>query len=257
MDQSFNDEVWNYPVYQYTSTSRSVSPREALAIIGSRRTTYEFNAQASVFMDVQTTISYADARDGQEFLGYTLPVNKAYRYILELDSGGRIIGGEWANESRLEHPDFVWIALEPKQGNGLRTSANPYLQVDQVLDMWAESLGYSSYADAPRPFEFNDQFYTWGKFNEYDITVDQDHSGGVFTGEKTVFNITLKGIAPGTTTQGLNLFLGQNFLASPVLSASGSSTVYADPVAGINRVILQWQLPILSRNDQIKFFAFP
>ena len=37
-----------------------------------------------------------------------------YEYIVELDADGKVIGGEWIQGSRTDHPDFLWAAIEMK-----------------------------------------------------------------------------------------------------------------------------------------------
>ena len=47
-------------------------------------------------------------------------------------SNGNIVGGEWTGQSQREHPDFLWVALEPMQGNGTRYMGNPNLDANEV-----------------------------------------------------------------------------------------------------------------------------
>jgi hypothetical protein len=37
---------------------------------------------------------------------------KEYDYVLELDWNGRIIGGEWLEGSKKDHPDLFWMPTE-------------------------------------------------------------------------------------------------------------------------------------------------
>ena len=135
-------------------------------------------------------------------------MQKKYSYILELDDGGNIIGGEWSAQSREQHPDFAWIALEPRQGNGLYNSGNPFVDVDTVLDLWAKSVGYDSYEEAPPAFAFNDEFKDWGKFTKYSMRLNGHHHGTSFSGEDSIFSIDLdEQYLPQTIVNGgLNVF---------------------------------------------------
>jgi hypothetical protein len=47
-------------------------------------------------------------------------------YILEFDSEGNIVGGEWLGKSRWDHPDYIWY---PTDGR----TANPYVSREDVL----------------------------------------------------------------------------------------------------------------------------
>jgi hypothetical protein len=42
-----------------------------------------------------------------------LTASKTYEFILELDAAGNVLGGEWLNSSKNDHPPFFWAPLGP------------------------------------------------------------------------------------------------------------------------------------------------
>ena len=63
-------------------------------------------------MDVDFIAESPASRDGH--LGSTIDQythTDRYDYILEVDSTGKIVGGEWIGASKRQHPDFVWLPI--------------------------------------------------------------------------------------------------------------------------------------------------
>lgn len=90
-------EVWNQPVFAFESKVFGERSPSRGAAQGTRKEIL-----------VETTISYTVEADQQwEHYGEGKQAsrNQTYRYSLELDDRGRIIGGEWISE---QHPDFLW-----------------------------------------------------------------------------------------------------------------------------------------------------
>jgi hypothetical protein len=54
-----------------------------------------------------------------------------YEYILELDSAGRITGGEWVGSSKDVHPDFFWL---PLKASATSVSGIKYANVKALMD---------------------------------------------------------------------------------------------------------------------------
>lgn len=184
-DQSINNAVWNYPLYAYESEMQEISFKQALQVIGSSKDTYEFNQAAKKVYYVSMTLQYSDALgsngEGELILDGNRPKTYPLQYVLETNEDGFIVGGEWASyylgstqesKSRIQHPDFLWIPLDPKQGAGHRGGSNPYLDKDEVLQLWAESVGYSSYEEAPELLKAPTWTDTWGQFGAVVITID-------------------------------------------------------------------------------------
>lgn len=179
-DLSRNNQVWNYPLYRYASTAKEVSADEALAVIGSRQSAYVFNPKATKLLQVYTSLTYADALPEEQAPAGVHSKVVHVEYIIEVNDQGEIIGGEWAFNSRNDHPDFIWAPLEPMQGIGHRGSGNPYLKVEEVLEMWAESAGYSSLASAPKQLEGGSWTSHWGQYSDFSVTIDGSARGSVF-----------------------------------------------------------------------------
>lgn len=108
MDVDAGRMVWNHPIYSYhaiKTDEKNVHRRAS----GNKNIIIE--KEVSIVNDVYYVVE-ADAERDKLNNGEYL-VNKTYRYTLFLDRGGRIIGGEWNAESKLDHPDFVWRTPAP------------------------------------------------------------------------------------------------------------------------------------------------
>ena len=92
---------------------------------------YTYNTLAKRFYYVEMDFTYiVESKPAQQshvdqaLTSYA--TTKHYKYILEADDGGKIMGGEWVAESRTNHPDFAWWSTgKPKsaQAGGLITYA--------------------------------------------------------------------------------------------------------------------------------------
>lgn len=74
---------------------------------------YIYNTLAKRFFYVEMDFTYIveskpakQSHVDQALTSYA--TTKHYKYILEADDGGKIMGGEWVGESRTNHPDFAW-----------------------------------------------------------------------------------------------------------------------------------------------------
>ncbi len=115
----------------------------ALAVTtgGSIPTSYVFNTSAAklykVHMDVDYISESSASTDGN--LGSTInnyTHQDRYDYILEIDSAGKIVGGEWIGTSKRQHPDFVWLPLRvggTSVAGGKITYANVKMIYDQSV----------------------------------------------------------------------------------------------------------------------------
>ena len=85
-------------------------------------TDYVFNDKATKFYNVAAEVYYISeapsSRDGN--LSSTIDSythTDHYEYVLELNDAGNIIGGEWLNDSKTAHPDFVWLPLRHRDAS--------------------------------------------------------------------------------------------------------------------------------------------
>lgn len=105
MDVTREDQVWNQPVYGFESKITSVAN---LADI--QDPFAKFRAPGTVTIaQVESTVSYGVERG--PYVDYTDAnsssiSSKTYRYSLEIDANGYVIGGEWDRGSSA--PDFLW-----------------------------------------------------------------------------------------------------------------------------------------------------
>jgi competence ComEA-like helix-hairpin-helix protein len=90
-----------------------------------------FQRTFSVVADVTLTTDgvdeeHVDSGDPESF-------GKTYRYILETDSNGVVVGGEWDDDEN--HPDFAWIPYYNPRTASQGSSENPYLDWGDLLDI--------------------------------------------------------------------------------------------------------------------------
>jgi Transglutaminase elicitor len=112
MDVDPGPDVWNHAVIAYDSqivASTSPSPSAA------EGTVIEKQIHTRVMRTVIRKPQWEPVKLGQT----DLDAYEEYDYRLELDSGGRIIGGEWVSENQ---PDVMWIAEKS------RTPLDPVIQ---------------------------------------------------------------------------------------------------------------------------------
>jgi hypothetical protein len=116
MDASYDYEVWNQPVFQYSykyfnpmTKKRTFDLEEAMLPVGGwedARTKYRARDTAfvvGVVMMVKYSIeNHPTTEEHQEALSNVVE----YEYDLELDRHHSIIGGEWYTSN---HPDFMWV----------------------------------------------------------------------------------------------------------------------------------------------------
>lgn len=118
MDSAVGKEVWNFPVYGYSS---SIAKR------GERQ------------FEVRTNIGWVNMLQ-QEY--HRAPRNNAVKhlhYMLYVDSVGRIIGGDYMYDS--DHIDMMWAPLHLEQGGKKGNErGNPYVNTKELLAMWRESV---------------------------------------------------------------------------------------------------------------------
>lgn len=101
-DVAESAEVWNFPIHTYYTRVEGVHPFYSNAAPGTAQ-----------IIRVQTTIQYAGLASAEwQRTGMRLG-QRQYRYTLELDRAGNIVGGEWLDAVR---PDFLWLQTGPTFG---------------------------------------------------------------------------------------------------------------------------------------------
>ena len=160
INRSNDAEVWNVPVLAYKlkyfkpgaavdtgSFSDSEMRIKDLAIDkfhDYRAPQTEFIVGAAVSIDIAT--GSVDSRD----LPMKAPLKTmSFKYELELNSEGKIIGGEWIDE---KHPNFMWAVSNPgyiplTQGD-LKLSGQTWLG-QSVPATWLDAIRFSSQKNQP------------------------------------------------------------------------------------------------------------
>jgi hypothetical protein len=136
MDARSTYEVWNHPVFRYSysyynpaTNDVSQSLEKARVKVGGwtdpRSSVRARNARWIV--GIHMTADYAvenepstEENQASEFS------SEEYRYDLELDQNGNIVGGEWYTE----HPDFLWVPVKGSFPGGQPVVVNPDLMSD-------------------------------------------------------------------------------------------------------------------------------
>lgn len=119
MDSDPGKEKWNYPIFSFASSSAKRS--------GQR-------------VEVRTNIMHVKDSEDQEYdVSPEIHAMKSFHYMLQLNSRGEIIGGEYFRDS--DKIDFIWIPLQPKAaGEPGNEGGNPHLDVAKVLSIWRRSV---------------------------------------------------------------------------------------------------------------------
>ncbi|RLA64431.1 MAG: hypothetical protein DRQ88_03710 [Epsilonproteobacteria bacterium] len=123
IDSSYDKSVWNFPVinYKFTYYNPNTSKKmtkisEAMIPIDSfsnDKFKKHRSPEARYIVGVQANIQYLNfiepkAKDKEPTASNPL-INNSYRYDLELNANGDIIGGEWYSRF---HPDFLWLPYD-------------------------------------------------------------------------------------------------------------------------------------------------
>lgn len=143
LDVTFDYEVWNQPIYQYTyryfnPQSMTFKPTLAEATVSKAAFTKDKfskfrSAQTKFVVGIYMSVSYV-VETAPNHQTTDSPSNDAirqvdYYYDLELDADKKIIGGEWYLN---KHPDFLWTP-----GKGLRAQTQ---YESQATGVWQQNL---------------------------------------------------------------------------------------------------------------------
>ncbi|MGE0172973.1 MAG: hypothetical protein AB7T49_09315 [Oligoflexales bacterium] len=285
-DESRDIQVWNYPLYGYTYTTTPITKEQAIQITGrTGATDYEFNKSAVSFVKIHNHVRYRDALN--KFLpavtkgavDCTSEKFDSLAYILELDDIGNIIGGEWIQDqvahpctgtlvtvdSRIQHPDFIWAAFEPFDSPGTRKFGNPFVKNDEVVSMWAESVGLdpaNPFGDPGNPnriLNYPSTDSSWGRVQHFfAVTLDGTNRGAVFLGKKARLVIKREEELVGNVN--VKVLLNGAPLTDIAGTGSDDLSYDFDSKPGINNLSLQWSKNgqnIAAANVELEYFAVP
>ena len=259
-DAHRDEQVWNYPIFAYTSTSSSILQKsEAIDTyncdtdrvenceVDEKISEWIFNSRAVAWVYVETQISYRAARSDFQGAGTTPdPSRRTYRYLLELDADQNVLGGEWLGESRINHPDFLWMAFEPATPNGSASRSNPFVSNDEVIKIWAESVGFdpnNPFRDKPaNPFDirfFPENDLKWGHVDGYyQVVLDGRTNGAAFTDKPIHLRILAAEILYENTT--VEIVVNGRVLGKQEIK-DGFTDITFNSLTGINKLELRWQ----------------
>ena len=200
-DKSQDKEVWNYPLYSYDYSAEKVSISKALSVVGVSKSSWIFNPAAKDFVSVTMNVDYRNPSTRNfNYVGSKTRNKKTltYKYILELDANDNIIGGEWSKENYSSHPDFLWMPFEPAVATGDRGRGNPMISNENVISIWAESMGFSEsdpFRNQPKDIAYDIRFYPedsedWGhNTGYYQVLLNGINAAYVFREEPTEVTI--------------------------------------------------------------------
>lgn len=104
LDVTRDLQVWNQPV---TSFESKVLGEVPLVPTAARSAVRSIRIETSMGYQGESFLANWEAIDGTP---QSVNITKIYQYDLELDSQGRIVGGEWIGADR---PDFLWVQGMP------------------------------------------------------------------------------------------------------------------------------------------------
>jgi len=159
-DRTYNDQVWNQPVDSYeVDELDEISEGQAIALLVQNTndvTHYPFNEQARRWAEVKVSVKYVtestpSTEPRMPNHNNFLRTDK-YHYVLEMDTEGLIVGGEWVQGGVngptggfSNQPDFLWFPIGPRANPTATTHGipdprrNPHLSYTKVSDLFEKS----------------------------------------------------------------------------------------------------------------------
>lgn len=119
MDSELGKEVWNYPIYAFSSTSAKRSGGQQV--------------------EVRMNVAYAASTNQEYARSPRLKRTMSFHYLLDLDEEGKVTGGRYFSDSA--RIDILWTPLTPAQGGQEGNErGNPHVDVNEVFAIWRESV---------------------------------------------------------------------------------------------------------------------
>jgi hypothetical protein len=118
VDTAVGPEVFNYPIYAYTSAS-------------ARRSDTTVEVKTNIAYTLSTNREYDRSQHRHRVMHF--------HYVLELDQRGEILGGQYYPGS--DRVDMLWVPLHAAaSGEPGNEKGNPHVDVAEVLSIWRESV---------------------------------------------------------------------------------------------------------------------
>ncbi|GMF66643.1 unnamed protein product [Phytophthora fragariaefolia] len=138
VDVTAGAEVWNQPVRSFTVQNMDLVNTRTASRKYFGTPSYPFNNKMVRLAYVKMTFSwifesYVDGPlvSSGKINSYT--TSRDYEYLLELDGGYNIIGGEWVGTSKEDHPDFLWFPTSKPAANTVTSEGLSYANVQELL----------------------------------------------------------------------------------------------------------------------------
>jgi len=147
-DMASGSEVLNHVATGYRTDITTITSAEAAETVGCPSDEYCLNPRARHFQLVSTELEYLPEDSVEPSLepvggSYGYLRTAYYSYVLELDIDRRIIGGAWVGDSRVDHPDFLWVprnSWEEIADWATRSVSNSYINYNEVMQLHALSV---------------------------------------------------------------------------------------------------------------------
>jgi hypothetical protein len=165
---------------------------------GTIPTTYQFNPNAAKLYSTHMSVDYISESPAEQDgnLGSTIDrytQHDEYDYVLEVDAGGKIIGGEWVGTSKRKHPDFVWLPIRASASSAAGGKIT-YANVKMLLD---RSLGTTPTTGTPKHVDDHGTLVkaAWKVLGPFEVAAGQNLTA-VMTGTGDADLYVRKGAAP-------------------------------------------------------------
>lgn len=140
VDVASDSEVWNQPVRSYEVVRMELVDIEEVSRQYFGTGYYPFNNDAKYLAYTELALSWIDESGEDGELVATGRVDdstttRMYYYFLELDAAHNIVGGEWVDDSRYDHPDFLWLPTESPALNATALDGISYREVSELLGL--------------------------------------------------------------------------------------------------------------------------
>jgi len=163
---------------------------------------YAFNALAERLYRVRTRVEYifepsvsVDGNLAERIDMYT--GTDFYEYLLEVDSAGMVIGGEWLGSSRQNHPDFLWLPVMRNPYAPIANGAIKWSRIEELLAASVAPLGGQEGGNSVLHHESGELAAgEWAHFGPYEV--GSHNLSALLTGSGDADLYVRRGAAPTT-----------------------------------------------------------
>ncbi len=176
----------------------------AITTGGSVPSSYVFNSNAAMLYHVVTEVDYVSESPSSTDGNLAAVIDQythtdSYEYILEVNSSGRVLGGEWIGSSKKAHPDFLWLPVSV-QGSSVAGGKITYANVKSLLD---ESVGGTVGGGSGTVMTVNESGTVaeaaWKQYGPFDLAAGATLAAAMTgTGDADLY--VRKGAAPSMTS---------------------------------------------------------